>query len=245
MMLQRPFHVGFALLLLGAASSCAPEPSATLRPAPAAKRVGVYKAVDNVADIYVETTVGKWPGDAQVLRYTTPLHVLLRNEGDSAVAIEYQYFELADRTGHQYAALPPLDIETAEGAPSRVKISNRLLNPLFTARAYQIHPMYGSVYDQFPQLETNRYRLGYSIDYHETNWPYWRDKGALPTREMFSHAIPQGVLQPGGEIEGYIFFEKVEPNAGVVTFRAEFVDAETGEWLARASIPFKTYPRSD
>jgi hypothetical protein len=61
----------------------------------------------------------------------------------------------------------------------------------------------------------------------------------LPTPEMRQRVIPEGVVNSGGNLDGWLFFEKVEDeNLDRVMFRADLVDAETGKKFAEVRIPF-------
>ena len=62
----------------------------------------------------------------------------------------------------------------------------------------------------------------------------------LPTFDMLRKALPEGVLEPGGRLSGFVYFEDVGPGVERVELRADFENADTGERIVRLGIPFKT-----
>lgn len=56
---------------------------------------------------------------------------------------------------------------------------------------------------------------------------------------MISRIVPEGVINSGGMLEGWLFFEKVDPSdLNRVTFRSDLINAETGKKFAELRIPF-------
>ncbi len=56
---------------------------------------------------------------------------------------------------------------------------------------------------------------------------------------MISMAMPEGVLEPGGSIAGFLYFEDVEDtDIQQVDFTVALVDADTEEGIGTARIPF-------
>jgi hypothetical protein len=60
----------------------------------------------------------------------------------------------------------------------------------------------------------------------------------LPTSEMIRLALPEGALDPGATVEGFLYFDRVKRKAGRVTFEATIVTAFSGERLGVVAIPF-------
>jgi hypothetical protein len=55
---------------------------------------------------------------------------------------------------------------------------------------------------------------------------------------MLRRALPEGTLEPGGTVTGFIYFQGVSEREGSVTLQARLVDARTGEQFGTLSIPF-------
>ena len=61
----------------------------------------------------------------------------------------------------------------------------------------------------------------------------------LPTADMLHRAFPEGALDPGRGSTGFVYFERVPPDAGRVELRAELPTVD-GERVTRVEIPFET-----
>ncbi len=59
----------------------------------------------------------------------------------------------------------------------------------------------------------------------------------LPTPAMYRNVLPEGVLDPGGSLEGWLYFKHVTVQKGAVTFDAN-VKAADGTSLGELSIPY-------
>ncbi len=63
---------------------------------------------------------------------------------------------------------------------------------------------------------------------------------SAPGSEMQEWALPEGVIQPGENVSGYVYFQTVPGNVDRVTLDMELVDARSGDRFAIAKIPFET-----
>jgi hypothetical protein len=54
---------------------------------------------------------------------------------------------------------------------------------------------------------------------------------------MLQRALPEGVVEPGGRVGGFLYFQRLE-GPGPFTFSVDLVDAKTGERLGVITIPF-------
>jgi hypothetical protein len=55
---------------------------------------------------------------------------------------------------------------------------------------------------------------------------------------MVAKALPEGVLRPGGRIEGFLYFDEGFDSERA-TFQLDLVDAETSRQLGMAAIPLE------
>jgi hypothetical protein len=55
---------------------------------------------------------------------------------------------------------------------------------------------------------------------------------------MLAKGIPDGVLEPGGQISGFLYFEKLPGSLERITFEADLVNARTGANFGTVRIPF-------
>jgi hypothetical protein len=62
----------------------------------------------------------------------------------------------------------------------------------------------------------------------------------LPTADMLRNVVPEGVLDEGGELEGFLYFEKLQNTDADarVNFHVDLQDAITGQTFATLHIPF-------
>lgn len=78
-----------------------------------------------------------------------------------------------------------------------------------------------------------------------TNPGYWDRFGPLmravelPTSDMLRKGLPEGVLEPGGRVTGFLYFEGIGPDVDRVRLLADFPDAVTDERVTRLGIPFE------
>ena len=189
--------------------------------------------VDAVDGVQMRVKTGQWDGDASVLRDVTPMHVRIENESDQPIRISYDNFALvAAASGQRFAALPPIAID---GSVERS--ANVVGSPGFTSSGFAVAPYYASSYPSMSAYDT---AYGYDSGYYNNYTRRWADYSlSLPTPHMREVAIPDGVIEPGGMIEGFLYFEKVPTDriAGV-DFRSTLVNAETGSRFGEIAVPF-------
>lgn len=228
------------LAMLGALffiAGCAGRPE--LVPAPGAERVvpGGTIATASAGDVAVTVDPDAWRGNVPIAHAVTPMHVQIENASDRKLAIRYRHFAMIGKSGEWFAALPPYEIR---GTVAGVAPARRYppVDPLgFTYDGFYVAPFYHfmypglSVYDGHPFHFDPLY-----YDRYYSRWP--RERIELPTPEMLRFALPEGVLEEGGALAGFLYFEPVDPDVSPVTFQADIVDIVSGEKLATLSIPF-------
>ncbi|MBH02560.1 MAG: hypothetical protein CMP08_00245 [Xanthomonadales bacterium] len=194
---------------------------------------GDRSVVNAVDGVQMRVKTGQWDGDASVLRDVTPIHVRIENESDQPIRLSYENFALvAEATGQRFAALPPIAIN---GSVERS--ANVVGSPGFTSSGFAVAPYYASSY---PTMNAYGTAYGYDTGYYNNYISRWADYSVeLPTPYMRQVAIPDGVVEPGGMIEGFLYFEEVPTDkvAGV-DFRSTLVNAETGNRFGQISVPF-------
>lgn len=231
-----------ALMLAG----CAQNPS--LAPASDAELVaGTAVAIATAADIAVTAQGDAWRDRVDIDEALTPLRVSIVNNGDRSLLINYADFALVGDYGQRYAALPPYAIDATVTEPVLARTYVPLQRLYITHDGFYIAPHYHRVYPGLTPFE--RHRLYYDSRYYNHYYPYWQRmrtvaRYELPTPEMLERALPEGVLEPGGRLEGFLYFEKLpaELSNERVRFHADFVDAATGERFAALHIPFVANP---
>ncbi|MDT0631680.1 hypothetical protein RQM47_02885 [Rubrivirga sp. S365] len=226
---MRPLLLLSALLATGCAAT-----GTQLEPAPAAETVAPETAVEVVDGVRMTAETGAWDGLARVKTEVTPLRVTIENGSRLPVRLRYDDFTLVSPQGGRYAALPPYGIEGDVADPVLVDAYAPVTAPGFAYSGFTVAPYYASVY---PTLTPYAGSFGYDPLYYNRYYTAYREI-ALPTEEMVREALPEGVIDPGGRVSGFLYFERVPPSAPRVRFRADLVDARTGETFGEISIPF-------
>lgn len=223
---RAPFALALSGLVMFAAAGCAaaPElvPGAGARVVPEGPGQG---AMDVVQNVEVIARSDAWSGFPERLDQVTPILVTIDNQSDVPVRIRYNEFALVDpQSGERYAAIPPFDIEGTESEP--IDFTD------FTG--FRIAPYYARYY---PGLLPYDGLFPFDRIYYDSYYPAWVDV-ELPTGDMVQKALPEGVLEPGGRISGFVYFENVDDDARQVEFMEEVVNAASGERLGMIDIPF-------
>lgn len=210
------------LLCLGLlTTNCATK--ITLKPAPAVQKISEEGLVgaDTSEGVSVTINTTAWTGRPAVKQEITPIKVKIQNEHGSSIRIRYNEFSLMSPSGRHYAALPPHAIEGAV-----------VVTPTIRWRGFRVAPYYRSVYPDLPYWSGP---FGYDPHYHERYYGYWQLP--LPTIEMREAALPEGTLEDGGEVYGFLYFEKVAKEEIGLTFKNDLVDASDGKTFGTISIP--------
>ena len=231
-MLRMLFAIAFALAVSAGCASNAPQ---QLRPAPraiaSADAPGAVHAADEGVQLVAQ--VNAWPGDPAVARESIPIRVWIRNQSPEALRIRYDDLMLVAADGSHYAVLPPVgpDHLTSEQGVRRV-----VRDPEFQQSGFSVAPYLAYAY---PSLQV----YGGEFDYETGYFRRYREASEKRVRRdplALTLGIPEGVLQSGGEIRGFLFFERVEPGdaeKGLIRLHADLETAEA-EDLAVLSIPF-------
>lgn len=227
-------------LLLAAVllSACAARPS--LVPAPEANRVAPGGTIARASDAGVTITVDPdaWSG-LDIENVVTPMRVTIENESDRKLRIMYSDFALVAQEDKRFAALPPYDIHATVAGPAPAYRYSPLDRMAFSHHGFHIAPFYHYMY---PGLSVwNGHAFYFDPLYYGQYYPYWgRMRVELPTAEMLRYALPEGVLDEGGSVAGFLYFEHVDPDVSPpeVTFRAEVVDIISEETITTLEVPF-------
>ncbi len=221
-----------------------------LQPLPAAQTTQGGAALAEAEGVRLVADGDAWKGSPTNLEnIVTPVRVRLENQSGRPLRLEYEHFVLEGSSRFQYAALSPFELreEGLAVGGSGDASDNVALNvgvgvgtggpwpawrggPFVGSSAWGpwgrgwYDPFYDPWYDPF-----------YGGPYARG---YWNPPEALPTRDMVRLALPEGTLQPGDSVTGFLYFQDVSEREGTVTLQARLVDARTGEQFGTLSIPF-------
>jgi hypothetical protein len=241
-MRTRALWPSLAALLL--ATSCVTETK--LQPSPLAQTTQGGAAVAEAEGVRLVADGDAWKGRPSDLeRIVTPVEVRLENQSGRPLRIQYDFFALKGASQFQYAALSPFELrDEGLGVGGSGDAGNVQLQVGVNVGApwgWRSGPFVGSYswgpwgrgwYDPFYDPWYDPFFGGpYASG-------YWNAPEPLPTRDMLRRALPEGTLEPGGTVTGFLYFQDVSEREGSVTLQARLVDARTGEQFATLSIPF-------
>jgi len=219
---------GLVVLLLPACMQPSP-----LSPAPEAQTVtGETKAAQATAMNVSVVAQTEWKGEPDVVDNVTPVRIAVDNNGARPVKLAYRNFSLVSPEGGQFASLPPYEVTGTIQDPQVAYGST--VGAGFHHSGFHLAGHYGPIY---PGLSLYGSRFFHDPHYHDTYYSYWEQQ-PLPTEYMLEQALPEGALDPGGSLEGYLYFQKVPQRMGSVTLRYDLVDPDTNERFGEIRIPF-------
>lgn len=254
-----------AALTLICLTGCASH-HAYLVPAPSANLTnGGHAATASADGVTVTVTPNSWDGIPRDLyRDVTPLKVRIENHSNNPVRLSYEDFAVHGPTGEMFAALPPSEITgqhygdnvtpaslrvalaawhtSVPQGHGRVVISRPrvIITPGFAWSGFYYAPFWAYGYSGIGPWP---HWWGPSVGYYRRYYPYMRSFN-LPTRSMLSKGLPEGVISPGGYVDGFLYFRKVDPKLTTVDFVAKLQDAKTGQTFGQIQIPFQVEKRT-
>lgn len=203
-----------------------------------------------------------WRGNPRHLAdLVTPLHVTIENQSGRTLRIRYSDFALAGDSGMTYGAIQLMPSQNsqvgalapdgaapvlaAEGQSARIVLAQsaqatpgartrsiRVVRPRFYHRGFYVAPHFGWAY---PGLQIWAYPFPYDSYYYDRYYQSWQEP--FPTQDMLDEALPEGALETGGEVRGFVYFQHLGRRETRVDLRATLVDTANGENVAEARIP--------
>jgi hypothetical protein len=162
-------------------------------------------------------------------RWIRPVRVRIVNHSGKPVRVVYQQFELAGVGGRAYHPVPVVPADHQSGGSTRF-----VLRPMFAAANFFVGPLYRDVYPSLPPWSQP---LSGDRAFHNRQYELWGENP--PTKAMQRMALPEGVLADGGQISGFLYFEKATNGEDRLVFRADMEDATNGQGVASIEIPFR------
>lgn len=226
-----------ALVLAACETSYEPAPTANALPEVGPTAATASTAPEGLSNAGVRVTtmsVGEWPGVYEIDEVVTPLKVRIENNGSSPLAVRHDRFQLRTDTGQRYRALPLWKIEGEGTAEITVSDPAPIGAPGFSHRGFGVAPYFGSLYPGIGTYSGPGYYSGAGYGLYDSYFVNTQ----LPTPAMRERALPEGVIDPGGYVEGFLFFEKVSDDARQVTFTYDLANPSTGQSFGALAIPY-------
>lgn len=172
----------------------------------------------------------EWPGPARIAEVVTPLRIIIENGSSWPLQIRYGSFKITAPDGDSYRAIPPRRV-------TGVVDTDEYIKPGFTYSRFYAAPYLNRYYSGVPT-----YSGEFSVDapYHQHYDGYWDGRAILPTPELIARALPEGVLNPGGRLDGYVYFEKPQQPMGTgvdLQVELEATDGKHGPFVS-LNLPF-------
>lgn len=183
-------------------------------------------ASEKVADISVLIETQAWSGDPAILSKVTPVRVTIQNKSGNLIRVRSSEFAFVSDNGQRYSALPPYDVKGSV---------EKQVTPGFACDHFMIAPYYSGY---FPDIEACPDDFTYDQVYYNNYYPDWA-QFQLPTREMLRLALPDGVVDVGGYVSGFLYFQNISTKEQRVKFIAKLINAVNGDLMGTVSMPFK------
>jgi hypothetical protein len=220
--------------LVGSAGACAIQPE--LLPASGHKSTMGRSslAVESRSGVTVTADGSVWHSSPKNLATElTPVWVTVHNETGRSLRVQYDEFRLKGASGAIYIALAPYVLRTPRS------------RPVFEVQdggdfdKFQVAPYLASFY---PWLPVWNGPLPYGPSIYSVAW-----RAGLPTDSMLERALPEGVLENGGSVSGFLYFQKVDSRESRATFHAGLQEPTAAlqptRQVAAIDIPFRRVDR--
>jgi hypothetical protein len=214
--------------LCAAATGCGhgaltPAASASLVPnAPTA-------AFSVVEGVRCSANVGAWTErDGELPDFVVPVKVRIKNASGKPIQVLYEDFALLGKNGRSYRPIPVLPID----ADARKRIPS--LHPIYASSKFYVAPRFHDVY---ARLDPWSAPLERDETLHDKLFRRWGEK--RPGLDLLRVALPEGVLDDGGIVTGFLFFESPLDRESRVTLAADFDAGDGRGTVASIEIPFK------
>jgi hypothetical protein len=230
------------LLAVATCVACAHEPE--LKPAPDAKVLPGRKdvAMQTVAGVRVEVAGDAWKGNpSNLAEVLIPVRVSIENQSGRPLRLRYSEFTLIGENGFHYSVLPPFQIRGAVGSsaapgqivPAAAASPPPPIRPRFLHRGFWVAPPLARFYVGLPPWPDPFLYDPFYYDRWYVSWPV-----ELPTRDMLEQALPEGVVENGGAVSGFLYFDPSARRENRVVFEMQLVDARDGSGFGKIDIPF-------
>lgn len=179
----------------------------------------------------VEITAGRAGEPAYMRPHVTGIRVEIENAGGAPVRIAYDDLALVDDDGRLYSALPLFRLGDGPEDPAVAPGQTRV-EPAFQASQFSVADAYAAIY---PSLRAFDGPFDLDRQYNHYYHAQWASI-PLPTQEMLSLGLPEGVLGPGGKLSGLLYFEYSGSDLPALQLRGDFANPFTGERLGTVTV---------
>jgi hypothetical protein len=168
-----------------------------------------------------------WEGKPDELPSSVaPIKVRIRNDSDRPVRVRYQDFALLGASGRRYRPLPLVP---------REHDGDLTISPLHAADKFFVAPLLHDVYPELLPWSNPLPRDEALYDQDYAKWGHVR-----PDRHVLREGMPEGMLDAGGSVTGFLYFENPTQREGRATFEAELArGGDDAGQITTIKIPFR------
>lgn len=197
------------------------DPAPGAQPAPS----GAEAFEDSESGVRMIAEIEAWTALPRDLEsHATPVLITLENNGAVPIRVRYDLFHLKADNGRSYPAIPPYDVRGETTAP----VDALVYTPEGFLIARHLSPFY-------PRMGIWDGVFDYDPRYYDLHTEFVRIE--LPTSDMIVRALPEGVLQPGGRVQGFLYFRHVHQDARQANLSLD-LSTPGGERFGELAIPF-------
>ncbi|HEY4187444.1 MAG TPA: hypothetical protein VGP07_20375 [Polyangia bacterium] len=200
-----------------------------------ARSATIVKGSDSAAFVVIEglrcsADSEAWegrPGDLP--GFVAPVKVRIRNQTGAPVLLRYEDFALVGKGGRRYLPLPLLPLDPGDRG------AGLTIHPVYSASRFFIAPSFSGSY---PTLAPWTASLPRDEGQYGRAYAKWGDH-TLP-RSVLRAGLPEGVLENGGMVTGFLYFESPVRREDRVTFQAQLAGDEAADaGVTNIEIPFR------
>jgi hypothetical protein len=197
-------------------------------------------AIAESLNVSIQIESQAWSGGASVCEKITPVKITIQNKSGYLLRIRYNEFLLKSENSKIYSAYPPFEINGTMDDPEITlpypfPIRSNVISNKFAVASYC-----SRMYPSMPEYRDIR---GLDSLYYCKHYAAWA-RILLPTEKMLQEVLPDGVLNDGGNVSGFLYFEKLANHKQRVSFYFELVDAVSGRQFGVLQIPLALIKQS-
>lgn len=185
-----------------------------------------------------------WKGDPpQLAQVMTPVLITIDNRSSRSLRLSYSDLRLVGSSGFVYPAMAPMPgrniVSSIDGQKCMVVLADYSAaapvrpprHPRFRQHRFYVAPHYRYFYPNYYAWPNTFF---YDPSYYDNlTWPQ-----RLPTADMLAEALPEGVVQAGGNVQGFIYFQQVAQRERQVRLEFSLVNADDGTAFGVVMVPF-------
>ena len=141
------------------------------------------------------------------------------------ILLTYARLQLVGKDGQPFRALPLFQVSASSTGEPVLIDPFPVMQLYFRTSGFRLAPTYAKVY---PGMTVADKGIGLDPTYYGLYETIYSGK-PLPTTEMRRRGLPEGIIDPGGRVEGFLFFEELPRSAKPAMLRYELVNVQTGE----------------